>query len=255
MTTEPIVNRPLISITNIIWSFDQATQKLQLLLLQRAEAPFQSTWGLPTTYLRTTESADDASLRLVREKLGVTLPNFHTEQLATFSNPKRGPGERELALVYMVYLPGLPSLVPGYGAKDVQWFSVTPTAQAYQLTAGKLTFMTLPETVSAKKYYQDQSRYVTANGLTADHTLILQTAFTRLRNRLDYAPTILLVLGVEFTLKQARELYATLLHKSISAIDNSNFRKTHGHLFTETGLARKASSGRPAKVYQLKTVG
>jgi len=255
MTTAPVVNRPLISITNIIWSFDQATQQLQLLLLQRSEAPFQSTWGLPTTYLRADESADDASLRLVREKLGVTLPTVHTEQLGTFSDPHRGPGERELALAYMVYLPVKPTLVPGYGAKAVQWFAVTPTKAAYQLAAGQLVFQTLPATVSAKKYYQDQTPYVTASGLTADHTLILRTAFTRLRNRLDYAPTILLVLGTGFTLKQARELYATLLRKPSSLIDNSNFRKTHGHLFTETGLAHKSGSGRPAKVYQLKTVG
>jgi len=253
MDGKQVVNRPLISITNVIWSFDAATQQLLVLLLQRSEAPFQGTWGLPTTYLRADESADAASLRLVREKLGLRLPIGHTEQLATFTNPHRGPGDRELALTYMVYLPTMPKLVPGYGARAVDWFAICPDSKGYNLQGHHLTFTGLPETVPAATYYQDQTPFVTKNGLTADHTLILRTALIRIRNRLDYAPTILLVLGPQFTLKQARELYAIILRKPLSAIDNSNFRKTHVHLFNEIGLAHQQASGRPAKVYTLKT--
>ena len=88
--------------------------------------------------------------------------------------------------------------------------------------------------------------------LTADHGLILRNALQRERNRLDYAPTILLVLGEQFTLKQAHQLYAILWRQPVATIDNSNFRKTHVHLFTEVGTARPGSSGRPAKVSTLK---
>lgn len=253
MSDNQVVNRPLISITNVIWSFDQVTQQLLVLLLQRSQAPFEGTWGLPTTYLRANESADAASLRLVREKLGLSLPTFHTEQLATFTDTHRGPGERELALTYMSYLPTMPKLVPGYGAQAVDWFAISPDTNGYNLQGHGINFAGLPETVSVATYYQDQRPYVTPTGLTADHTLILRTALLRIRNRLDYAPTILLVLGPEFTLKQARELYAILLRKPLSEIDNSNFRKTHVHLFDEIGLAHQHASGRPAKLYRLKT--
>jgi len=253
--TNQVVNRPLISITNVIWSFDPVTHQLLVLLLQRANAPFKGTWGLPTTYLRTDESAEAASLRLVREKLGLNLPTFHTEQLATFTNTQRGPGDRELALTYMIYLPTMPKLVPGYGAQAVDWFAIQPDSKGYNLIGHGLTFTGLPLVVSAETYYRDQTPYVTPNGLTADHTLILRTALIRVRNRLDYAPTILLVLGREFTLKQARELYAIILRKPLSSIDNSNFRKTHVHLFAEIGLAHQHASGRPAKVYRLVARG
>ncbi|MFJ6961075.1 MAG: NrtR DNA-binding winged helix domain-containing protein, partial [Lactiplantibacillus plantarum] len=50
----------------------------------------------------------------------------------------------------------------------------------------------------------------------------------------------------------ARQLYAILWRQPVATIDNSNFRKTHVHLFTEVGTARPGSSGRPAKVYRLK---
>lgn len=245
---QPINQRPLISITNVIWSFDVVTKQLLVLLVQRDHAPFEDTWGLPTTYLRMDESADEAALRLVREKLGVQLEQFHTEQLGTFTAVDRVPGERSLALTYMVYLPVKPELVPGYGARDVKWFAVTPRVDRDDLVADGLAFAGVIDSQTGRDFYQHSAK----QSLTADHGLILKTALQRLRNRLDYAPTILLVLGDQFTLKQARELYAILLRQPVATIDNSNFRKTHVHLFTEVGTARPSSSGRPAKVYRLK---
>ncbi|EQM52526.1 ADP-ribose pyrophosphatase [Lactiplantibacillus plantarum EGD-AQ4] len=250
--TQPVSNRPLISITNIIWSFDPVTKQLLILLLQRNHAPFKETWGLPTTYLRADESADAAALRLVREKLGVQLAQFHTEQLGTFSAVARVPDERSLALTYMVYLPVKPQLVPGYGARDVRWFAVTPRQDRDDLVAGELTFKGVADAVSAAEFYQQTPP---VPSLTADHALIIKTALQRVRNRLDYAPTILLVLGSHFTLKQAREVYAILWRRPVTTIDNSNFRKTHAHLFVEAGTAQSHSSGRPAKVYRLKSAG
>lgn len=245
---QPINQRPLISITNVIWSFDVVTKQLLVLLVQRDHAPFEDTWGLPTTYLRMDESADEAALRLVREKLGVQLEQFHTEQLGTFTAVDRVPGERSLALTYMVYLPVKPELVPGYGARDVNWFAVTPRVDRDDFVADGLKFAGVIDSQTERDFYQHSAK----QPLTADHGLILKTALQRLRNRLDYAPTILLVLGDQFTLKQARELYAILWRQPVATIDNSNFRKTHVHLFTEVGTARPSSSGRPAKVYRLK---
>ncbi|WP_251897679.1 NUDIX hydrolase [Lactiplantibacillus paraplantarum] len=245
---QPINQRPLISITNVIWSFDVVTKQLLVLLVQRDHAPFEDTWGLPTTYLRMDESADEAALRLVREKLGVQLEQFHTEQLGTFTAVDRVPDERSLALTYMVYLPVKPELVPGYGARDVKWFAVTPRVDRDDFVADGLKFAGVIDSQTERDFYQHSAK----QPLTADHGLILKTALQRLRNRLDYAPTILLVLGDQFTLKQARELYAILWRQPVATIDNSNFRKTHVHLFTEVGTARPSSSGRPAKVYRLK---
>ncbi len=249
MTTKQVIERPLVSITNVIFSFDRVTKQLLILLLQRSTAPFAGEWGLPTTALRVDESADMAASRLVKEKLGVGLKRLKPEQLGTFTNVARVPGERTLALTYMVYLPVKPELVPGYGAKDVRWFAVTPREQGDDLVAGKLAFTGVDDEVSPDDFYQQEW---TTGMLAADHGLIIRTALQRVRNRLDYSPTILKVLGDAFTLKQARELYALLRRESVNQIDNSNFRKTHGHLFEAVGFERHSGSGRPARVYQLK---
>lgn len=237
-----------ISITNVIWSFNSKTKELLVLLLKRTE---NQMWGLPTTYLRKDENAEEASLRLVREKIGVDLPLVNTEQLATFTDIHRSK-KRELALTYMIYLPDMPKLVPGYGADDAQWFIVDPSIDNYKLTHGKLSFETLKDSVDRDKFYSDSEKYRKKNGLFADHSLILRTAFSRVRNRLDYSPTILRILGPTFTLKKARIIYSILLRIPLSEIDNSNFRKTHRHLFQEVGVENLKMAGRPGKVYRLK---
>jgi ADP-ribose pyrophosphatase len=84
-----------INITNIIWSFDRENHQVNLLLVRRTDQPFEQFWALPETEMRTDEGADEAALRLVREKIGLKLASFHTEQLATFTNlnehPANGP--------------------------------------------------------------------------------------------------------------------------------------------------------------------
>ena len=67
MTTTPI-EKPRITITNVIWSLDPETLAVKLLLVKRADTPFQNFWALPETWLRVNESAHEATLRLVKEK-------------------------------------------------------------------------------------------------------------------------------------------------------------------------------------------
>jgi ADP-ribose pyrophosphatase len=245
------INRPLINITNVIWSFNKNTNELLVLLLKRSKGTFKGMWGLPTTFLREDENAEEASLRLVREKIGVDLPRFNTEQLATFTDIHRSK-TRELALTYMIYLPDMPKLVPGYGADDAKWFSVQAGKNDYILSQDNLIFHTLKDKVTSDCYYAKQEKYRNDKGLASDNALILRVAFERIRNRLNYSPTILLILGSTFTLRLARIVYSIFLRIPLEEIDNSNFRKTHRHLFLEAGSANIKGAGRPGKIYRLK---
>jgi ADP-ribose pyrophosphatase YjhB (NUDIX family) len=245
-----VVVEPKVAITNIIWSYDRQTHKINLLLIRRAEQPFQNYWALPETSLRIHESADQAALRLVHEKIGLKLSRFHTEQLETFTNPLRSPGhQREIALAYMTFLPDMPNLNAGYGAIDAQWFELGyDQLEHYTFTKGNL-FFTLDQNQTESSFYQhfEQQRY-----LAFDHEWLINVACMRIRNKLDYQPNILLVLGQSFTLKEARKVYAAFLKISVQQIDNSNFRKTHGWLFQEAGLTAARKPGRPARLYRLK---
>lgn len=229
-----IVARPLVTITNVIWSFNSELHRPQLLLIKRAEDPLKGRWALPETLLRSNESADAACIRLIDDKIGLQVAINSTEQLATFTDPRRVSGVRALALAYMTYLPQTPQLHPGYGATDAQWFSLSVMNADYVISHGQQSFTLTP-----------------TSQLAFDHAEIIQTAIKRIRNKLDYQPGVLQILGPTFTLRQAREVFATFIGTTPDKIDNSNFKKTHHHLFREVGTATLPHSGRPPKLYRL----
>ena len=68
---DEFIAHPLITITNVIWSFSRTTRQLQILLIHRADDPYAGYWALPETTLRVRESADAAAIRLIRDKIGV----------------------------------------------------------------------------------------------------------------------------------------------------------------------------------------
>ena len=242
-----------ITITNIIWSFDRDRHQVNLLLVRRADQPFSQFWALPETTMRADEGADEAALRLVREKIGLKLASFHTEQLATFTHPERTPGQRTLSLAYMTFLPEMPNLTPGYGATDARWFSMQTVNEQSVFTNGKFKFSTTPITNQTDYYVRLTDRKIDANvSLAFDHDWILKIACDRIANKLDYQPNILLILGATFTLKHARQVFAIFKHLTLADIDNSNFKKNHRQIFEAVGTASQTRPGRPAKVFRLR---
>lgn len=243
-----VLEHPLITITNLIWSFDHTTQQVNLLLVKRAEAPYAGYWALPETAMRVQESAHDAALRLVREKIGLALASSHSEQLATFTEPNRTPDGRALSLAYMTFLPLRPQLAPGPGVTAARWFplcSLSDWQFGLDDPAGHFT------TLEASDYLTERDPETT---LAYDHNWIITVACSRIAGKLDYQPNILLTLGDTFTLKQARTIYALFRHVPLARVDNSNFLREHKHLLVPTGQVASAGPGRPAKLFRLASV-
>lgn len=170
---DKVVARPLITIANVIWSFNPLTHLPQVLLVKRAYPPFEGHWALPETLLRRDESADVACIRLIKDKIGVRLSNSATEQLATFTDPDRVSGERALAIAYMTFLPTMPQLRAGYGATEVGWFSLNFDHGKFILQNDDLVLS-----------------LAAGSALAFDHHQIINTAIVRIKNKLDYQPTI-----------------------------------------------------------------
>ncbi|WP_382385126.1 NUDIX domain-containing protein [Ligilactobacillus acidipiscis] len=243
-----------VNIVNLIWSFDRQKGQVNLLLVKRAQEPAKNMWSLPETFLGENESADQGALRLVHDKIGLKLAAFHTEQLETFTEPQRlSDGQRVLSLAYMTFLPEMPPLDPGYGAIDAKWFALTVKNHKYCFCNGSEQYR-VAQTEFQEEYYHNLTDYgKTASGqLAFDHDWIIKVACQRIKNKLNYQPNILLILGDNFTLREARSVYAPFLKTKLERIDNSNFKKTHGKLFEEIGTATTKKRGRPANLYCLK---
>lgn len=242
--THNLVEKPFITITNVIWSFDAQTHDIKLLLIKRSDNPFKDFWALPETWLRINESAHDATLRLVKEKLGLDLPDVHAEQLATFTDPSRSPEERALSLSYMTFLPQQPLLNPGPGATDAQWF----TLQKQKSGLFRFKNLDFVFTTLADDDYINHQNQVADKHLAFDHNWILTVATKRIMNKLNYQPTILLILGPSFTLKMARHVFGIF---GKTEPDNSNFLRNHQDLLQPLGASSQNKPGRPAKQYRL----
>ena len=65
-------------------------------------------------------------------------------------------------------------------------------------------------------------------------------------------PQVLQVLGKDFTITEARKVFAKFLGVDYRSIDHSNFKKAMTQYFEELG-ERPVGIGRPSKIYQLKT--
>jgi len=159
---------------------------LRVLLIERAEAPFQGVLALPGGFVRMDETVDDAARRELREETG--LDNVFLEQLYTFGALDRDPRGRVVSVAYYALVNLADHRVrSGTDARDARWVAV-----------------------------QD------ARALAFDHERILEVALERLRGKVRYQPIGFEMLPDRFKLSQLQALYEAILGR---ALDKRNFRK------------------------------
>ena len=97
MTTYYNINpRFYVSVDCIIFGFDKGS--LKLLLLKRNFEPAKGRWSLMGGFVQDGESVDDAAKRVLAELTG--LENVYMEQVGTFGEVDRDPGERVISVAY-----------------------------------------------------------------------------------------------------------------------------------------------------------
>ena len=97
MTTYYNINPQFyVSVDCIIFGFDKGS--LKLLLLKRNFEPAKGSWSLMGGFVQDGESVDDAAKRVLAELTG--LDNVYMEQVGTFGEVDRDPGERVISVAY-----------------------------------------------------------------------------------------------------------------------------------------------------------
>lgn len=229
----PTYEKPSVTVDNVIlgWQEDQ----VKLLLIRRKANPFRGQYALPGGFIDKNEDTLAAVIREVKEEVGIQLNSDCVEQLKTIATPNRDPRTWVITVAHLTYLPDMSQIqvVASDDAKEAEWVSLTVTKEGVIKLFGK-------------------KGQIYLNELAFDHEEIIKEAVTRIKNRLNYAPTILKILGSTFTLTEARKVYSNFLGRSLEELDNSNFRKTHGKFFEELGFETKPIKGRPKKIYRLK---
>jgi len=187
---------------------------LQVLLWQRARAPFAGWWALPGGYLEGGETLEWSIRRHLAAKVDVR-ELAHLEQLETRSEPDRDPGEWQLATAYLGLVPSdLDPAVP----PDTAWHRVDR----------------LPP-------------------LAFDHGPIALAGRERLRAKLSYTNIGFALAPEIFTVSELRELYTAALGHPVSTTNLHRVLVRRG-LLEATGERREPgrTGGRPAAVFRFR---
>lgn len=175
---------PALTVDCIIFGFDG--QQLKVMLVQRKNQPFATSWALPGAFVEESETLEACAERVLLKEGNIS--GVYLEQLFTFGNPQRDPRERVVSVAYM----GL----------------VKTTA--FELMAGNDELQVAWKPIKEVEY------------LAFDHQVILQKAIERLRGKIRYQPIGFELLDTKFTIPQLQQLYEAILGKNL---DRRNFRK------------------------------
>ena len=211
MTTYYNINPKFyVSVDCIIFGFDEG--ELKLLLLKRNFEPAMGKWSLMGGFVQEDESVDAAAKRVLAELTG--LENVYMEQVGTFGDLERDPGERVISVAYYALVN-----VNEYDRELVQ-----------QHNAHWTKIDELPQ-------------------LIFDHPIMISKARELMKHKASYYPNGYNLLPELFTLTQLQNLYEAIYGEPM---DKRNFRKRVAEMdfIEKTDLIDKSGSRRGAYLYK-----
>ena len=211
MTTYYNINPKFyVSVDCIIFGFDEG--ELKLLLLKRNFEPAMGKWSLMGGFVQEDESVDAAAKRVLAELTG--LENVYMEQVGTFGDLERDPGERVISVAYYALVN-----VNEYDRELVQ-----------QHNAHWTKIDELPQ-------------------LIFDHPIMISKARELMKHKASYNLIGFNLLPELFTLTQLQNLYEAIYGEPM---DKRNFRKRVAEMdfIEKTDLIDKSGSRRGAYLYK-----
>jgi 8-oxo-dGTP diphosphatase len=203
---------PTLTMTTDIVVFTIRDDRLEILLIERGNPPFQGKWALPGGLVEENEDLDVCARRELEEETEVT--GVSLEQLHTFGKPDRDPRGRLVTTAYYTLVrPDRLKPKAASDAANLRWFAVDE----------------LPT-------------------LAFDHAEIIAMARRRLRSRLDESPDAFGFLPKAFTLDELRTMDEIV---GGERLDPRKFRRrvlAHERI-AETGKTQTGTR-RPARLYR-----
>ncbi len=199
-----------VGIDCIIFGFNEG--ELDLLLLKRNFQPAMGEWSLMGGFVQQSESVNDAAKRVLTELTG--LENVYMEQVGTFGEVERDPGERVISIAYYALIN-----INEYDRELVRQHN------AYWVNINELP------------------------PLIFDHPQMVEQARKLMQQKTSTEPIGFNLLPKLFTLSQLQSLYEAIYGEQI---DKRNFRKRIAEMdyIEKTDKIDKTGSKRGAALYK-----
>lgn len=190
---------------------------LKILLSHRLKNPFKGCYSLPGGFVETNLSLDENASNILKKDTGVS--DVYLEQLYTFGKVDRDSRGRVLSTAYYALIDSEKvklSVTDKYD--EIKWFSIS----------------------DLKKI-----------DIAFDHREIIETALSRVYNKIEYTNIAFQLLPEKFTLAELQEVYEVILDREV---DKRNFRKKIFELdmLDELDEFKKEGRMRPARYYSFK---
>lgn len=112
------------ALTTDVVLFALGQDGVSVLLVRRAQPPFQGAWAFPGGFVDTGEALLDSASRELEEETGIR--EVHLEQLRAFGDPQRDPRGHVVTVVYagVVAEAVLPGARAGSDASEASWWPI-----------------------------------------------------------------------------------------------------------------------------------
>lgn len=113
--------RPSVSADAVV--FRKSDNKIELLLIRRANAPFKGMWALPGGFMDMDETPDNAAARELKEETG--LDGLALHQFYAYGAVDRDPRHRTISIAYAGMLTQKNARIKAADdAAETRWFNV-----------------------------------------------------------------------------------------------------------------------------------
>lgn len=225
--------KPSVTVDLIGLRFNQTTNKLQILLVQRIANPDRGKWALPGGFIEPNETTYDAVKREVKEETNLEIDEQRIQLLPLVSTAHRDPR------MWVMTNPNIVLFTPednlqikaGDDARNVKFFDIETDAQNEVIIKG-----------------------LAKDDLAFDHYEIITSAIKKMqvelqRRRFD---NVWPLLPTEFTNDQALALCKAINGLRFEKYSAPSIILMLGSQVERVGSVRQKATGRPKAIYQLK---
>lgn len=208
---------------------------MQVLLIREKDK--KGLWHLPGTMLRLGETSYNALDRIISDKAQIN--DIYFEQLYTVDNrPDRDERGHIVSIVYMGILRDEQDVNIGDDSKyEVAWFWLN-LVDAFDKNGNR----------NMAKVVSNNEESVIISDLEYDHSLIIEDAITRLKNKLMYTDIGFKFMQELFTFKELENTFCAILNTS----DIPGFRRLMQNKVESTGEKIDGKAFRPAELFRQK---